>query len=910
LTSAPPDEREPLLLDTPVPEPANDWLAPSGAGTVRAASAAAELAFAAAAGSAIAGLALGAQALTITLALAICAVAALGFGVAIWRRWALAVIVVIAALYVAFGAAMLRESLSPALALLSIAAVGGAAIGLRAPGGPATRFDWRPVRARAPSAIIATSGILAALVWLAASQSAIGSLAGPAWVSLMFVALAGAGVRARIVAPQALAAVTLGLLFGVVGYLRARFPEAPVSSFYLMALAAGVVVALAASLARPHRASRALVAGFGATGAALLFVIAAFSRPDWHSVWAWGPLAAGAACLFVGAGASAREAKAPNADRAVDLWSVGAVALVLVAVESAITPLLRPVADTAIAYGLARASIWRDWRGLRLGALGAGAVAVISAASLAGAPSAGALAALAAAAGLLWLAARIPRLEGRLSDGLGAVATIATALALLIWLSWRVHALSFDTLTASGLYAIGLIGFGLLAGGRGGGALARWRTPLLIGAGIVCAMVGGGLIANPWWGARAVGVDGGPVLNTMLLGFGFPALLAGFASTRVSAPKWALDAMAVSAGALVLLWATLEIRRGFHGALMDSPPVGPIEGALCAALLLGAAVGALQASSRWRGAGVALAWVALGVSALLMLWSAHPLWGATARPVLLGDVVLQLCAAFLAMLLARRAQSLRRPRGLDAAACAAALAFVWSAGHMFLAWAGQLLFAPMWPLALVVSAWRWREALGVRALAGLAAVLVWPTLGAAAYGLWASLNPWWGAAPISTQTPYAAFGLASYGAAAWLSHASAGVHRARAAPWLRRTTLAMCVLHAWIGATLVARRWFHVDMTHDGVFAGEALAMATAWAIVGVTAFWFGMRRGGSAITRWLGITALASSAGYALFTMATRFTGVAQAWLLAGLFAIVAATMWFAATYRPRRTLFARRLF
>jgi hypothetical protein len=898
MAHAPPDDREPLLLDRPVPEPGR-----IGLGAFRNANGAAELALAVVAVGAVVSLAVFVDTFNTALTLTICAAGAAGLAAAVWRRWALAAVATLGALYLAFAIALLHEALSLALALLSLAAAGGAAIGLRRPDGVDAWLDWRVMHKSAPSAVVAASAMLAALVWLAASQIPTGAMAGPAWVSIMLVALAAAAVRAHFAAPQALAAAILGLLLGFTGYMRARFGAPLADAFYGSALVAALCVALAAALARPHRAARALIAAFGAGGATLLFAVAAFSQPDWHGIWAWGSLACAAALLFGGAWFTARESAAAHADRAVDLWCLGAGALALLAVESALPPLFRPVADAAIALGCTRASLHWNWRGLRLCALAAGAISVLSLLSLGDEPGAGSFFAMALSAALLWIAARMGGHDVASHDRLAAIATVATVLAVLFGLSWRISALELDGLAGSGLYATALIGMGaLLHAPHAGEPLARWRGPALAAAGLGCALIGGGLIANPWWGAEPVSVDGPLIFNAMFVGFGLPIIAGALASRRILVPAPSRDVIFLGVAALALLWAALEIRHGFHGAVLSTGSTGAVEGVCYALLMLGVTLASQTVRARWREAGGVLAWIGLAVAAYLLLWGASPLRGATAPSALAA--FLQAGAAAMAFVLARRAQSARHSSALSTAAFAVALAIAWSAGHVLLAWAQMTLFLPVWPLALTWLVWRHRDRIGLRALGFVAPLLVWPALGVAAFGLWTSLNPWWGGAPASLTGPLA-LGLSSYAAAAWLSLNSRDVYGDAAAPWLRRAAIATCILHAWIGATLVVRRCFHENLTVEMLYAVEAFAIAFAWALVGLAASWFGLQRGGSAVARWLGLAALGSAAVWAAYTIATRASGSTQAWLAAGLVAAIAVTLWFAATYRPRRGKF-----
>jgi uncharacterized membrane protein len=382
----------------------------------------------------------------------VCGVAAAGFGLAAFRRWPWVAAAAMAALYFWFAGALAENQLRRALALLSFAALGGVAIAFR----PAQTeppeggyFTWRMTHAYLPAIAISVSSVLLIWIWiwLATAPSAIGSIAGPAWVGAMFVALSAAAVRARVAPPPTFTVAVAGLVLGFMLYLQARFHFGPFGDdLYPFVLFCSLVVVASALGAHPHHTARTLIAASGAIGAALLTILAAFSRPDWHSLQAWAPLFIGAAVLFAAAWQSARTAADPRDDHAVTLWSGAAAALMLLGVESAIPAEARSAAHAGAALLFASGVVWRGWNGLRFAAITAAAVAIANALSpaligavMAGAiPLWGALTVLAATAALLFGAGFFTKRAGHgaTSEALSSAGIIALLIAAYLALSW------------------------------------------------------------------------------------------------------------------------------------------------------------------------------------------------------------------------------------------------------------------------------------------------------------------------------------------------------------------------------------------------------------------------------------------------------------------------------------------
>ena len=371
------------------------------------------------------------------LTLYIAAVGAAGFGLAALRRWSWVAAATLAGLYFWFAAALAIDDLGRALALLSFAALGGVSLAYRKPLAEEAqgRLTWTQLHAHAPAVAISISSVLVFCAWLIIAPMPAASVAGPAWVGAMFVALAAAAVRARVAVPVTLIVSIILLVFGFTWFVRTRFLFGPLGAeFYPFILFASLFIVVATLGARPHRTWRAPVAATGAIGAALLTAFAAFSRPDWHSLSAWAALFAGALILFAAAWQSSRDADTERTQRVVDFWAGAGAALVLLGVESAFPAETRAAAHAGAALMFASAFVWRGWRMLRYAALTAAAIAVAHAVSpsligpvLTGAmPILGALVILAAAAAMLFGAGYFADAEPRspYRDALSAAAMI------------------------------------------------------------------------------------------------------------------------------------------------------------------------------------------------------------------------------------------------------------------------------------------------------------------------------------------------------------------------------------------------------------------------------------------------------------------------------------------------------
>lgn len=887
------------------------------------------------------------------------AVGAAGFGLAAVRRWSWVAVTTIVGLYYWFGTAINTGEVQRALILASVAALGGLALAFRKPvpeEAPA-QLPWTRLHAHLPGVAICASAVVMIAAWLAIAPLPSGVIAGPAWVSAIFVALAAAAVRARFATPAVFTIAVGALVYGFIGYLRQRFytPSLGVD-FYPFILFASLVVAVSALGAKPHRTGRALIAATGAIGAALLTAVAAFSRDDWHHYSAWTPLFIGAAILFGTAWHNSRDAADARTDRAVGFWVAAAGALVLLGIESAFPTSVRTAAHAGAALLFACGLAWRGWGMLRLTALTAAALAIghalspdLIGATLAGTiPLGGGLTILATSAALLFGASYMssrqePRaMSSEALSGAGVIVILIGVFLALRWIAAGGASATLDAFTEASLRALALIAAGHVLLPRANQELGRigaWRGHVLMAAGLLYVLFIPGMAINPWWGPQPALVTGPPFFDTSLLAFGAPAALAFAASNRLyTHQRFAARIYAATGGLFALIWALLAVRRAFHGAEMASAPVGLFEGG-CYALVCLAGALAVAIVARMRAARDAerpfthdlllisrgIAWTGLIVAGYILLVSRHPWWGAQDASNALSTLLavgVQAFAVVLALFLGRALSRSRKVEPTRFAAASAALLFGWSFGHVAIRWfyhRGYMDDGPvfsglegiahsLWPLAFILFV----SAIVARApnrdttrpytydLQAICAAAVWPTLGFAGLGLWQMFNPWWGPNPPPVgDAMSAALALAGYGAGAAMSAASPRVPHVRAPEWFARAATIATTAHLLVGTTLVVRWIYHrADMTAPGVTNAEMWVYSAVWALFGAAAFALGMRRG-AAMLRWIGLGLLVGTWLYVMALAFTRLTGVAQVGSMIGLAIVLLVVAWLARTNR-----------
>lgn len=883
---------------------------------------------------------------TAGLTLYVCAVGLAGFALAAWRRWAWVAAVTALGLYFWFAAAIAAQDIGRALALASLAALGGVSLAFRKPNAdePKARLAWSRVSADLPPIAIAASSVLLIWAWLSIAELADASIGRLAWVGAMLVALAAAAVRARAAAPASLAVAIAGLVCGFAFYLGVRSTYPPLApDFYPFILFSALTCALAALFANPHRSGRTLVAASGAIGAAVLAALAATTRDDWHGPAAWLALFSVAAILFACAWQTAARAVEPQRDRAVAFWAGAAAALVFLGVESALPAVARGVGHASVAALLAGAFAWRGWSILRFATLTGAAFSIGHTLSpaLAGAFVSGNLALwawlalIAVAAALLFGAARLtaraaPRAWA--SEGLDAAAIITLLIGAYFTLHWFAAGgvgTTLDRFTEDALRALGLLAAGYVLLPRSSeslGFIARWRGHALIGVGLLYAIFAPGLTTHPWWGIAPARAEGAPLFNTLALALAAPATLALLAARKIiTDQKIAARGFAIGGGLLALMWCLSEVRRAFHGPAMAVQPMGVFEGACYALVLLVLAL-AVVITARRRGAETSVAaraatWGGVVIAALLLLVSRHPWWGAQdpASSDDISSLLAILAQAAACVLTLRLGRELSGAPGFVyarfAAASGAAL-FGWSFGHAAIRWlhhrgamddgvalAGvEGLLHALWPLAYVLLG----AAATTRApgrdtmrqylydLQAIWASAVWPALAFAALGLWFIFNPWWGANPADISSPLSAFaGALAFGAAAWMSSRTRTLAHVQWRAQFDRARLVALVGHLFVAATLATRWAFQSGEMATGAIGGvEIWAYSAVWALCGAALFAWGARIGDSWL-RWMGIGLVLITTAKVFFLDMAQLSGFIRVGSLVGVAAVLLAIAW-----------------
>lgn len=852
------------------------------------------------------------------------AAAAAGFGVAAMQRWAWAGLAALLGLYFWFVALIGANDVRGALALAAFASLGGVALAFRKPLAEreSETLSWRRAHQLAPSIAICISSIALIWTWLAAASSAGGAVAGPAWVGAMFVALAAACVRAHAAPAMTLSIAIAALAGGFMAYLGARYLIIdPLFQPYIL-LSAGLVIA-SALLARPHRRDRTQIALAGGIGAGLMTALGAFMAESWNTPAAYLPLFIGAAALFAAAWRQARAALHPEATAAVDAWACAGAALLLLGVESLFPADLRTAAHAGAATMLAAGFMRFGWRGLGWGALAATTLALAHAfaGELAGAalslamPLARALLVLAVAAGLLLGASRLcaqRQTPSPIGEALSAAALMLALLSVFLGLRWLAAGgagAPLDQFTETALRALALMAAGHLALPRPGqevGRIGALRGHALMALGFVWLMLVNGMALNPWWGASAAPIPGAPIFNALALAFAAPAALLLLAARRLYGRQLIPARIYAGAGvALALIWALLEIRRGFHGPMMAGAHVGAVEGACYGLLFVVAAlIVALLAHVRKGQVGADMAhvragaaWAGLVIGGWLLLVAQQAWWGGGAPGAAVWINLALIAAMALSLLLGRLLSTKAGPDPTRFAAAAAACVFAWSAGHGLLRWlADDALAHTLWPLALVLGG----AALTARApgrdtirhylydLQAIWANAAWAGAAVAALGLWLVFNPWWGALP-ARGPALAAIALCAL--AAPMTLAAARIPHLRKLEWFAPAARAAAAAHLFVAATLIVRAAFHGwSITPGGADSAELWTYSAVWALFGAGALAIGAVRN-DAVLRWCGLAILFATAAKVFAFDTARLSGIIRVASLLGLAAVATLT-------------------
>lgn len=891
-------------------------------------------------------------------------VAAGGFALATFKRWAWVSLATIGGLYFWFFAAISTDDVRRALALLSFASVGGLLAAFRAPAADESTqtLSWSAVNGLGPSVAISVSSALLIWAWLVVAPAPAGLIAGPALISIFHVVLATYGVRERKTAPVTLAIAIGAIVIGFMAYLRARFVYGPLGEdFYPTVLLAAFSCAVCALLANPHHRDRILVAAAGAVGAALLTLLAASSRGDgWHSLAAWTPLFTGAALAFAAAWYTEKSAQDAKTDLATAWWGGAGAVLMLIGIESALSAEFRSVGHAAAALFFAVGLVWRGWRVAGWATLTAGALALAHSLSpsLIGPTLTGTLPLwvglliYAGVAALLFGASTAIRRSGAnipIAEALSAAAVIAAIIGVFVALRWIAAGgagAPLDAFTETSLRVLALMAAGLTLLPRiheTPGPIGTWRGHVLLGLGLLYALLAPGLGINPWWGGpgRAV-VNGLPILNALAIAFAAPAALAFLAANRLyTRQRTFARAYAIAGGALALIWLIMEIRHAFHSGAMAAPAVGLFESSCYAlAFLAFALLVAVVARMRARRNLLrpftedlmrsmrAVSWGGLGAAGLIMLLAQHPIWGvhdsstSNAFSTMLA-VLAQAVAMVLTLTLGRALSLSRDAEPTRFAAASASALFAWSFGHCVIRWlhhrgymddgvapyALEGLAHALWPLIFVIAAAQLtRVAPGrdtTRAylydLQAIWSAAIWPALGFAGLGLWLFYNPWWGASPAELLTGVGAFiALLAYLAAAALSYAAPDVPQVRGMKWMVPAATVMCAAHLFVAATLVVRWAYHRDaMVTAPTGDLELWIYSAVWAMFATVALGLGTMRN-DPVLRWIGLAVFAATIVKVFFVDTAELSGLIRAGSFLGLGAIAAVATWFARRNRP----------
>lgn len=905
---------------------------------------------------------------SLALTLYVAIVSGGGFALALLRRWAWVALATVAGLYFWFFAAIAVDDVRRALALISFASVGGLLTAFRPPlddEGKKT-LAWSSIHTLGPSVAISVSSALLIWAWLIVAPAPGGVAAGPALISIFHVLLAMYCVRERAAAPVTMVVAIGALVAGFVAYLRTRYIYTDVGTdiyFYPMILLAAFACVASGVFAKPERSGRAVVAAAGAVGAALLALLAAFSRTDWHAPSAYAPLLVTGAVVMLAAWFSERSAEDRKTDKAIAWWAGAGVALLLLTVESLFRADMRSLGHAIVALVLCIGLAWRGWQVLGWGALTATALSLAQAMSptLIGPTIAGqlplwvALLTLSSAAILLFAGSTIVRRANagsNVAEALSAAAVIIALVAIftgLHWLASRDTTVPLDGFTETSLRVLALMAAGLVVLPRiheTPGPIGAWRGHVLLGLGLAYALLVPGLGINPWWGGpgRAV-VNGLPILNALAIAFAAPAALAFWAAGRIYTRQRIFARIyAIAGAALALMWLVLEIRHSFHSGAMAEPALGLFESA-CYGLAVLAFALAYSVFARMRARRHALgpftedlmrsmravSWGSMGVAVFIMLLAQHPIWGwhnseaSNAFSTMLA-VLAQLVAMALALGLGRALSISRDAEPTRFAAAGAATLFAWSFGHCVIRWLhhrgymddGAAPYAlegiahALWPLILVVAAAQLtRIAPGrdtVRAylhdLQSIWAAAIWPAMGFAAFGLWAAYNPWWGLWPAQLMHPLGATAaLFSYLAAAGLSYVAPDVPHVRGMKWIVPASTVACAAHLFVAATL-AVRWLYHGNAMASAQSGEIelWVYSAVWAVFATATLLLGIVRNDS-VLRWIGLAVFTVTIVKVFAIDTARLSEIMRAASFVGLSVVAGFAAWMARRNRPAPT-------
>lgn len=551
---------------------------------------------------------------------------------------------------------------------------GGAAQLLLAAAGPACAVLWRRAARRdddpadprrkvflmQPAIALVLASVATANLWFDGPMSGAHlpeATLGAGALVLLGAAIVVLGMASPNVfaAPVGMAVLASLLALGLYG----RHPGFALHLPWIHGLTALIPVAALFGALRSPPAGRTVLLGVGGVGVALLASLAWPLLDRIGVTLAWTPAAILSGAMFLAAAVIARRVEQVLTDRGLVLWLAAAAELAFLAIHAAVPTHLEPAAFATAALVLAFAAGRLAWPGLAQASVvgGLATLAALFRTDFIGAALEGrlalpvALAVSTGAAALLFLAARLtpsPRAPNRNEAEAQVTASLMVLLAglfigLHVILAGADPRVTSDGLFEGALRTVLLLAAGLLLVSRqrdGDGPIARWRTIVVVGAGIVHGLLVQGLMWNPWWGEGAPPV-GPPVANTLIVSFLAPAvLLAVCAWRRRPGDGWA-RAWAAAAALFAVLWAVMTVRHLFQGAAMSGPQWDRAE--VAAYAVLGLAVARLLRTERITGASArtewlarlapALNWIAVVAAALAFGWYASPWWGPITTPL-------------------------------------------------------------------------------------------------------------------------------------------------------------------------------------------------------------------------------------------------------------------------------------
>lgn len=479
------------------------------------------------------------------------------------------------------------------------------------------------------------------------------------WVTIAVIAVVAAGVRLKRAQPVLLWAP--GTVLALTAIISASNMPAPLPlpiAWFLPAVAALALAGLGGAWTGEARRSAAVAGGAGAALSLTLAVPAlAHALPGSD-----GLVDAAFAALFaVSAGLLAWRSEDPTTDWTPAAFIAAAGEATGLALHARLDDHAAPAAYALLALALAGLAVRIKWRGLAESAAVAALASLVSLLSwplmreaLSGHGTWPLILATAGAAALIQLAAwwtlkRRPEVQAS-AEAISTTALISALLGAFLALQSLAQvrggaAPGLDPFTEASLRTLLLLAAGLMLAIRGAATpLGRIRAPVLLSLGAVHGLALQGLALHPWWGLAAHWNDNPPVLGPplvdgLLLGLLAPGLLLLEAARRPGLRGPRLSGPAVILGlTFIVLWLISEIRRLFHGPVLDEGLFGYAETAAYAVGALGVALGlealqarlgAIAASSREAVAAVLrpAIWTALTLALWLLAYVASPWWG-------------------------------------------------------------------------------------------------------------------------------------------------------------------------------------------------------------------------------------------------------------------------------------------